>query len=115
MLLPKLINVAWILALLQGVLVVLASVGDSMKGHRALASAFQRAPWVFPVLCVAAFMTANRLDRKHAERLLTAGVEAPGVVLEVRDSGIEVGVDPVLTVRVRVSPPGAEPFESEVP
>ncbi len=71
MLLPKLISDVWVLVLINAALVPLAIAGESMKRHRKLGSALQWAPWVFPVLCIAAFMTANRLDRKHAERLLT--------------------------------------------
>lgn len=115
MFLPKLINIAWVLALLEGAFIVLAIAGESMKRQRGLGVAFQWAPFLFPVICVAAFMIASRVDRKNAERLRAVGVVAPAVVLEVRDSGIEVGVDPVLTVRVRVTPEGAEPFEGEVP
>lgn len=112
MLLPKLISIVWVLVLIHGALIVLAVLGDKRPGG--LAATIRLAPWVFPVLCVGAFMIANRLDRKHGERLRAQGVEAPAVVLEVRDSGIELGVDPALTVRVRVTPAGAEPFEGEV-
>lgn len=115
MFLPKLVNIAWVLVLIEGALVVLANVGESMKQRRGLGVALQRAPFLFLVICIAAFVIASRVDRKNAERLRAVGVVAPAVVLEVRDSGIEVGVDPVLTVRVRVTPEGAEPFESEVP
>ena len=110
----KLVRFLWVLVLVNGALVPLAIYGESMKRHRALAIAFQLAPFLFPVLCVGVFFLVSHVDRTHRERLLATGVEAPAIVLEVRDPGIEVGVDPVLTALVRVTPHGTEPFDSEV-
>ncbi len=114
MLLPKLIRLAPLLVLTLGALIATGLWAESMNRDRPIVVVLRRAPWVFPLICLGAFMLAAHLDKKSTQHLLAVGVVAPAVVQEVRDSGIELGVSPVFTVLVRVAPPGAEPFESEV-
>ena len=87
-----------------------------LKDRRWVRRALEASLFGYPLLCVALFAWAARHDRRvEADLKASAAAATPtAVVLEVRDRGIEVGVDPVLTARVRVTPGDAEPSETDV-
>ncbi len=90
--------------------------GGALKSHPWYRRLLELAPFAYVLICWAIFSLAARHDRRVDAALKASAVaaSAPAVVLEVRDRGIELGVNPVLTVRIRVTPTDAEPFEGEV-
>lgn len=49
--------------------------------------------------------------RKRRRALQERGVQARGVIVEVRDTGMTVNDNPRVAMRLRVEPKGEEPFE----
>ncbi|MGC3997851.1 MAG: hypothetical protein QM767_10315 [Anaeromyxobacter sp.] len=115
MLMPELIRFLWafILACVALMIFPFSDTGI-LAGFPRLLRVAQSLRWVFPILSVILFVVAGRLDGRRTDRLLASGRSAPATVLEVRDRGISIGESPVLTVKLRVMPEGAAPFEAEV-
>lgn len=122
MMLPQLLRAIWPLIIGGLVLGVVAVILGTVfipwfgvfKGRPLLRWLVYLAPLAYPLACWALFSWAAGHDRRIEEHLRTSGVAARATVTTVRDLGIDVNVNPLLTLDLRVTPPDAQPFDAEV-
>jgi hypothetical protein len=120
MLVPQLLRALWpivIGALVVTVVCVLALnvVPEGvLKSHPWPRRVLWLAPFAYPLAFWALFSWAAGHDRRLEAHLKANGAAASAIVSSVRDLGLDVNVNPVLMLHLRVTPSGAEPFDAEV-
>ena len=122
MLLSHLVGAIWPI-FIGGVVLVLVSVlfgtvltpgFGVLKDHPWPRRLIAVAPFAYPLLCWGLFSWAASHDRRVEEALRANGTAASATVTAVRDLGIDVNVNPLLMLELRVTPPGAAPFDAEL-
>lgn len=122
MILPQLLRALWPIIICGIVLLFICALLLTIcipwfglfKGHPQLRLMTWLAPFAYPLACWALFSWAASHDRRVGEDLLKNGVAASATVTEVRDLGIDVNINPLLTLRLRVAPPEGVPFDTEL-
>lgn len=122
MLLPPLLRAVWPIVI-GGVVLVSASIIVStvldpwsgvLKDHPWPRRLIEVLPFAYPLVCWALFSFAARHDRRVEEELRANGRAASATITAVRDLGIDVNVDPLLLLELRVTPPDEAPFDVEL-